>query len=67
MQISQSVKAVAIELGKQTKRNEFGGVYGELYRKFEITSYKALPSAKFEECLAWLTEWHQTLVGNAPF
>ena len=67
MQISQSVKAVAIELGKQTKRNEFGGVYGEMYRKFEITSYKALPSAKFEECLAWLTEWHKTLVGDAPF
>ncbi|NHZ72705.1 MAG: hypothetical protein GWP17_06450 [Aquificales bacterium] len=67
MQISQSVKAVAIELGKQTGRNEFGGVYGEMYRKFEITSYKALPSAKFEACLAWLTGWHQTLVGDAPF
>lgn len=67
MQISQAVKAVAIELGKQTKRNEFGGVYGEMYRKFEVTSYKALPAAKFEECLAWLTEWHQTLVGDNPF
>ena len=67
MQISQSVKAVAIELGKQTGRNEFGGVYGEMYRKFEITSYKALPSAKFEACLAWLTEWHQTLTADTPF
>jgi hypothetical protein len=67
MQISQAVKAVAIELEKQTKRNEFGGVYGEMYRKFEVTSYKALPAKKFEECLAWLTEWHQTLVGDNPF
>jgi hypothetical protein len=33
MQISQAVKAVAMTLGKQTKRNEFGAVYGELYRK----------------------------------
>lgn len=67
MQISQAVKAVAIELGKQTKRNEFGGVYGEMYRKFEVTSYKALPAAKFEECLAWLTEWHVSLTNENPF
>jgi hypothetical protein len=67
MQISQAVKAVAIELGKQSKRNEFGGVYGEMYRKFEITSYKALPAKKFEECLTWLTEWHASLVGDSPF
>ena len=38
MQISQTVKAIAIELGKQAKRNEFGGGYGELYRRYEITS-----------------------------
>jgi hypothetical protein len=67
MQLSQAVKAVAIALGKQTKRNEFGGVYGEMYRKFEITSYKALPARKFEECLSWLTEWHQSVVGDNPF
>ena len=34
-QISQAVKAVAISLGKQTKKNEFGAVYGELYRKIQ--------------------------------
>lgn len=67
MQISQAVKAVAIAYGKQTGKNEFGGVYGELYRKFEITSYKALPAAKFDECMAWLTEWHQSLTGERPF
>jgi hypothetical protein len=37
-QISQAVKAVALALGKQSGRNEFGAVYGELYRKFGITS-----------------------------
>jgi hypothetical protein len=66
-QISQAVKAVAIALGKQTKRNEFGAVYGEMYRKFSITSYKLLPAARFDEAMAWLTEWHQTIVGDAPF
>jgi hypothetical protein len=35
-QISQAVKAVAIALGQQTRKNEFGAVYGELYRQFGI-------------------------------
>ncbi len=67
MQVSQAVKAVAIAQGKETGRNEFGSVYGELYRKFEVTSYKLLPSAMFEEVMDWLTEWHATLTGDAPF
>lgn len=66
-QISQAVKAVAIALGKQTKKNEFGAVYGELYRKFGITSYKLLPVSRFEEAMKFLTEWYQTLVGDVPF
>lgn len=66
-QISQAVKAVALALGQLTNRNEFGGVYGEFYRKFGITSYKALPAKKFDEALQFLTEWHQSLVGRAPF
>lgn len=67
MQISQAVKAVAHELGRQTKRNEYGGVYGELYRRFEINSYKVLPKDKFEDALNWLNEWLQSLTADAPF
>lgn len=67
MQISQAVKAVAIAYGKQTGKNEFGGVYGELYRKYEVTSYKALPAAKFDDCMAWLTDWHNSLINENPF
>jgi hypothetical protein len=66
-QLSQSVKAVAIALGKQTGRNEFGSCYGEIYRKFNITSYRLLPRSKFEEAMKFLTEWHQSLVGDGPF
>ena len=66
-QISQAVKAVALAIGKKTKRNEFGGVYGELYRKYGITSYKMLPARKFEEAMNFLTEWHQNVAGDAPF
>jgi hypothetical protein len=66
-QISQAVKAVAIALGKKTKKNEFGGVYGELYRKFGITSYKLLPASRFDEAMKFLTALHQDLVGDVPF
>jgi len=66
-QISQAVKAVALALGKQTKKNEFGAVYGEMYRKFGITSYKLLPVKRFEEAMKFLTEWHLELTGDVPF
>jgi hypothetical protein len=66
-QISQAVKAVALALGKQTKRNEFGAVYGELYRKFGITSYKMLPARRFEEAMRFLTKWHEDASRELPF
>lgn len=66
-QISQAVKTVAIALGKQTKKNEFGAVYGEMYRKFGVTSYKLVPASRFDECMRWLTEWHQSITGDSPF
>ncbi|MFQ5434866.1 MAG: phage antirepressor N-terminal domain-containing protein [Anaerolineae bacterium] len=67
MQISQAVKTIAIVLGKQTKKNEFGAVYGEMYRKFGITSYKMLPANRFEEAMNFLTTWHQDLTDDVPF
>lgn len=66
--ISQAVKAVALALGQKTQRNEFGGVYGELYRKFEVTSYKEIPARKYQEAMAFLTEWYQSLTNESlPF
>lgn len=67
MQISQAVKAVALAQGKRTKRNEFGAVYGELYRKFGITSYKMLPANKFEDAMEFLNAWYQNMEGEEPF
>jgi hypothetical protein len=67
-QVSQAVKAIALEIGRKSKRNEFGAVYGELYRKFGITSYKELPSASFADAMAFLREWYQSLTDEAiPF
>jgi hypothetical protein len=66
-EISQAVKMVAMELSKRSGRNEYGGVYGEFYRKFGITSYKQLPVNRFEEAVSFLTEWHQSLVDTVAF
>lgn len=63
-QLSQAVKLVAMAYGKQTKRNEFGSVYGQLYRRYSISGYKLLPVNKFQDAMAWLSEWHQSLVGE---
>jgi hypothetical protein len=67
MQLSQAVKTVAMKLSKASGRNEYGGVYGELYRKFGITSYKQLPAAKFDEAMSWLNEWRASIEGDIPF
>ncbi len=66
-QISQAVKAVAIALGKKTSRNEFGAVYGEMYRKFGITGYKQLPASKFQQAMHWLNEWRESIENDLPF
>jgi hypothetical protein len=67
-QISQAVKAVAMKLSEISGRNEYGGVYGEMYRKFGITSYKLLPANRFEEAMIWLSEWYQSVTDDeVPF
>jgi len=66
--ISQAVKAVAMEFSKKSGRNEYGGVYGQLYRKFEVASYRELPANKYEDAMGWLSEWYQQLTDtDLPF
>lgn len=66
--ISQAVKAVGLELGKRSGRNEFGGVYGELYRRFEVAGYRELPAGQYDEAMAFLRQWYSSLAdGDVPF
>jgi len=62
--ISQAVKAVALLLSKGSGRNEYGGVYGELYRRYDVASYRELPAGKYEDAMAWLTQWYQSLASD---
>ena len=62
------MKAVALALGKASGRNEFGGVYGELYRKFGVANSSMLPARRFQEAMRFLTEWHENVTDNPlPF
>jgi ferritin-like metal-binding protein YciE len=63
MQISQAVKTIATEIQKRTKKNEYGAMYGQLYRQFGITSYKQLPANKFDDAMAWLTDMYRRVTG----
>jgi len=63
-QISQAVKAIALALGKASGRNEFGGFYGELYRKFGVASCRMLRARRFEEATSFLADWHQMVTGG---
>lgn len=69
VQIAQAVKQIALELGKRSKRNEFGGVYGELHRQFDVPGYKMLPAPKFDEAMNFLRQWWETITddSNIPF
>lgn len=67
-QISQAVAAIAMAFKQKTNRNEFGAIYGELYRKFGVTSYKHIPAARFDEAMHWLTDWYQSVTDeDVPF
>lgn len=68
-QVSEAVKAIATVLSKRSNKNEFGGTYGELYRRYGITSYKHLPAGRFDHCLNWLREWWKELTDGSdlPF
>lgn len=63
MQISQAIKTIAAEIQKRTKQNEYGKIYGQLYRQFGITSYKQLPASKFDQAMAWLTDFYRQVTG----
>ena len=59
--LSLAVKAVAHALEQQGTPNGYQRIYGELYRKQGITSYKSVPKSSYDEVMAWLKDWHEEL------
>ncbi len=63
-EIAGAVKAVAMLLTAAGDANGFGRVWGDLYRRYLVTSYHNLPSARYEEALGWLQGWFAELSGT---
>lgn len=66
--ISQAVRAIGHALTEHSGRNEYGAVYGELYRKFDISAYREIPAHQYENAMRWLNDWYQQLTNtDLPF
>lgn len=66
--ISQAVRAIGLVMSQRSGRNEYGAVYGELYRNFEVSAYRELPTQKYDEAMKWLNAWYQRLTNqDIPF
>jgi hypothetical protein len=62
-ELALAVKNVGQRLAAQGDKNGYARVYGELYRRYQVSSYKALPRAEFAAVLAWLHTWYAELEG----
>jgi hypothetical protein len=61
-ELANAVKAVAYALTQRDRsRNWYQSIYGEMYRRFKVSSYKQVPMAKFGEVMAWLKEFEEQL------
>jgi hypothetical protein len=57
-EVSQRVKALAELLtSKERGKNFYQGIFGELYRRFGVSSYTDIPQEQYTEVLAFLDDW----------
>ncbi|MEI6776225.1 MAG: phage antirepressor N-terminal domain-containing protein [Chloroflexales bacterium] len=62
--LALAVKTVASALEQRGARNGYQRVYGELYRRYEVTSYKSLPRSSIAAVMDWLKAWHADLTAG---
>ncbi len=63
-ELALAVKTVANALVQHGAPNGYQRVYGELYRRYSISSYKTLPRRRLQEALEWLRNWYQEVEGE---
>ncbi len=64
-EIALAVKNVGYALAARGIKPGYSQVYGELYRRYGISSYKTLARGKFDEVLSWLRSWHAELTAES--
>ncbi len=61
-EIAARVKAIAKALSERDpSKNHYQGVFGELYRRFRVTTYKQVRQEHYQEVLAFLADWQASI------
>ena len=63
-EVALAVKNVGKALSERGTKPGYSQVYGELYRRYGISSYKNLPQDRYDEVLAWLKGWYNELTAK---
>jgi hypothetical protein len=56
--VANAVKALAEMLTRQKGKNQYQGVYGELHRRFGVSSYTMIRQEQYDSVLAFLEDWY---------
>jgi hypothetical protein len=66
-EVSNVVKALAEFLtGKDRAKNHYQGIFGELYRRFGVASYKTIHMEQYDAVLAFLESWRAAGTVESP-
>lgn len=66
-EISAKVKALAELLtGKDANRNHYQGIFSELYRRWGVSSYKAIHRGDYAAVVGFLDDWRQAATRGEP-
>lgn len=59
-ELTSTIKALAEYLtGKEKAKNHFQGIFGELYRRFRVSTYKNLTVEQYPKVLEFLADWRK--------
>lgn len=66
-EISNQVKALAELLtSRDASKNHYQGVFGELYRRFGVSSYKIIRQEQYQAVLTFLEKWRKAVQKDMP-
>jgi hypothetical protein len=63
-EIALAVKNVGHALASRGIKPGYSQVYGELYRRYGISSYKNLARGDFDRVITWLRDWYQAILAE---
>jgi hypothetical protein len=57
-EMAELVKGIAQALTREDpSKNHYQGVWGELHRRYGVTTYRRVPADRFADVIAWLESW----------